>query len=146
MAGIVAILEDSAGRIAEMHACLTEALPTFRTIFFENAFEMIAWLKGHLGEVALISLDHDLPLTDRMGKLIECGDGRIVADFLASLPPTCPVIVHSSNGYCAPGMFFTLKEKGWPTARIVPYEDDKWVREAWRPLLVKWVAEGWIAG
>ena len=144
MAGIVAILEDSAGRIAEMRACLTEALPGCGSIFFDNAFEMMAWLKEHMGEVALISLDHDLPLTDAQGKLIDCGDGRMVADFLATLPPTCPVIVHSSNAWCAPGMYFALEGNGWPTARVVPYEDDRWVREAWKPLLVKWVAEGWI--
>ena len=144
MAGLVAILEDNAGRIAEMQACLAEALPGVPSVFFENAFEMISWLEQHLDEVLLISLDHDLPLLDAIVNQIDCGDGRMVADFLASMLPTCPVIVHSSNADCAPGMYFTLKEKGWPTVRIVPHEDQAWVREAWKPQLLRWVRDGWI--
>jgi hypothetical protein len=141
---VVAILEDDMGRIAEMQACLAEALPTIQGIFFKNAFEMIGWLEQHLGEVVLISLDHDLPLLDAEGKSINCGDGRMVADFLTSLPPTCPVIVHSSNDYCAPGMFFTLRDAGWPTVRIVPYEIHTWIRGAWKEQLLQFVQEGWI--
>ncbi|HSZ55676.1 MAG TPA: hypothetical protein VK797_08455 [Tepidisphaeraceae bacterium] len=41
MPGFVAILEDNLVRIAEMRACLAEALPAASGIVFENAFEMI---------------------------------------------------------------------------------------------------------
>jgi hypothetical protein len=140
----VAILEDNADRIDEMQACLSEALPDVLSVFFENAFEMIAWLKEHLGEVVLISLDHDLPLLDGEGRPSDCGDGRMVADFLASRPPTCPVIVHSSNAYCAPGMCYALEEAHWLLARVVPYEEHAWVRSAWKPQIDKWVKDGWI--
>jgi len=143
--GFVAILEDNPVRIAEMRACLAEALPAASGIVFENAFEMIEWLNDHLGEVMLISLDHDLPLPGVDGRTIACGGGRMVADFLASRAPTCPVIVHSSNDYCAPGMFFALEEAGWPTARVVPYEGHQWVRGVWKPQVVKYLRDGWIA-
>ena len=142
--GVVAILEDNGGRIAQMQACLAEALPGIPSVFFANAREMISWLQQHLGEVLLISLDHDLPLLDANRRPIDSGDGRMVADFLASKPPTCPVIVHSSNTECAPGMSFALKEKKWPTVRIVPYEDQAWIRDAWKPQILRWVQDGWI--
>jgi hypothetical protein len=144
VAGIVAILEDNAGRIAEMRRCLAETLPGVSIVFFENAFEMIDWLKVHLGDVVLVSLDHDLPLMDAEGRPSECGDGRMVADFLASRPPTCPLIVHSSNAYCASGMCFALGEAGWPVARVVPYEEHAWVRDGWKSQILKWLADGWI--
>src|SRR5256885_15001425 len=101
---VVVILEDDPARIAAMRACLTEVLPGTEIVVFEQAQAMIAWLGCNLAQVALISLDHDLPLLDQSGRAIDCGTGRQVADYLASLPPTCPVIVHSSNSFCAPGM------------------------------------------
>jgi hypothetical protein len=144
VARLVAILEDNPGRVAEMRACLAEALPTTQGVFFESAYEMISWLGQHLGEVVLISLDHDLPLLNAEGKLINCGDGRMVADFLASLQPACPVIVHSSNYHCAPGMIFALRDSGWQTSRIVPFEDHLWVRRAWKEQVLQHVRDGWI--
>jgi len=146
MAAVVAILEDDANRIREMRACLEEVLPGARNVFFEVAGEMIEWLGAHLGEVALISLDHDLPLRDGEGRRVDCGSGREVADFLASMPPTCPVIVHSSNNYCAPGMYFALKEGGWPVSRVCPMDDLAWVRRDWAARVMRYVREGWLEG
>jgi hypothetical protein len=137
----VAILEDDPGRVAEMQACLAEALPTVHSVFFQNAYEMISWLEQHLSEVVLISLDHDLPLLNAEGNSINCGDGRMVADFLASRPPTCPVIIHSSNDFCAPGMYFALRDAGWPTIRIVPYEIHAWIRGAWKEQILQYVRD-----
>src|SRR5258708_32047364 len=96
---LIAILEDNPDRIAAMRMCMAEALPGVEVVFFENAQEMIVWLGEHLGNVVLISLDHDLPLRNDESKTIDCGTGRQVADYLASLLPTCPVIVHSSNDF-----------------------------------------------
>src|SRR5512140_3329276 len=98
MAHAIAILEDDANRILEMEACLRDLLPSRRHCFFDNAEEMIAWLKENLAEVDLISLDHDLPIVQyRGGERVDAGCGRGVADYLATLPPTCPIIIHSSN-------------------------------------------------
>lgn len=63
--------------------------------------------------------------------VIDCGTGRQVADWLAAVPPTCPVIVHSSNEPCAAGMVATLADAGWPCRRLYPYGDLIWIEEAW---------------
>ena len=144
MADIVAILEDNAGRIAAMRTCLTQMSNVAEILFFETAHDMVAWLDEHLGEVAMISLDHDLSLRDNAGRKVDCGTGRQVADYLAALPPTCPVIVHSSNDVCAQGMFFTLKDAGWPSSRVYPCDDTAWIANAWIEQVRRFVAEGWF--
>ena len=126
-----------------MRTCLAEILPV-EAIFFEKSREMIAWLGQHLGEVVFISLDHDLPLRDADGRSIDCGTGREVADYLASMPPTCPVIVHSSNDVCAAGMFFALKDAGWPCSRVYPCNDTAWIGAAWAEQVRRYIHDGWI--
>lgn len=145
MARFVAILEDCPGRLAEMRPCLAELLPQYEHVYFDNAAEMIAWLGEHLCETVLISLDHDLPLRqERDGRPVDAGTGREVADFLAGLPPTCPVVVHSSNEYFAPGMMRVLREAGWPLRRVYPCDEHAWVRRAWAEEIVQMVGSGMI--
>lgn len=139
-----AILEDDSGRIKQMRSCAVETLPRLPLVFFDNAFEMIAWLETHLHEVALISLDHDLPLRIPDGQSVDCGNGRMVADYLARFDPTCPVIVHSSNADCAAGMFFALERAGWPTKRIVPFDDLDWIATDWKRELLRLSQTGWL--
>jgi CheY-like chemotaxis protein len=128
----ITLLEDDPVRIAAMTAVLRELLPSARPIFFEDARQMLAWLGAHLGDVDLISLDHDLPVRrDAENRLIDCGTGREVADWLGGVPPTCPVIVHSSNEPCAAGMMAVLQEAGWPCRRVYPYGDLAWIHGAW---------------
>ena len=131
MPRLIAILEDNVARIAAMRACLTQVLPDAQTEFFDDAQQMIAWLGEHLAEVDLLSLDHDLPVRLQNGNTIDCGTGRQVADYLASLPPTCPVIIHSSNDACAAGMFFALQDAGWPCSRVYPCDGEAWIADAW---------------
>lgn len=138
MPNAVAILEDNAERLEEMRACLAKVLPGLEQVYFDNAFLMIEWLKAHLAQVVLISLDHDLP-TDP-----DCGTGRDVADFLAGLPPTCPVIVHTSNEYFAPGMMQVLGEAQWPTARVYPHNDHNWIRCDWADQIRQFTGSAWI--
>ena len=145
MAGAVVILEDCPGRLAELRACLAELLPRHDHVFFDNAAEMIAWLKDHLAEVVFISLDHDLPLRQfRDGRRVDAGTGRDVCDFLAGLPPTCPVVVHSSNDFFAPGMVGALCDAGWPNWRVYPFEDHAWVRKSWAERVRHLIRDGWI--
>lgn len=141
---LVAILEDDSGRAAEMRTCLSEVLPSVESIFFADANEMIDWLRQHLRQVVLISLDHDLPLRDVDGQPTDCGTGRQVADFLAALPPTCPVIVHSSNEHYAPGMLFALRDAGWPCCRVYPRDDLTWIRGAWIEQVGQYLRDGWL--
>jgi NAD+-processing family protein with receiver domain len=141
---IVAILEDDVNRIAAMRAGLAAVLPVPEIVVFEHAGRMIEWLRTYLVEVVLISLDHDLPLREVDGKMIDCGTGREVADFLRSLRATCPIIVHSSNDVCATGMFFALKEAGWPVKRVYPCGDLAWIESAWVATMLRLVHQGKI--
>jgi CheY-like chemotaxis protein len=126
------ILEDDPARASAMTAALRELLPTGQSIFFEDAGAMLAWLAEHLGEADLISLDHDLPIRrDEDNRLIDCGTGRQVADYLAALPPPCPVIVHSSNAACAAGMAAVLRKAGWPCRQVHPRDDLVWIGQEW---------------
>ena len=59
------------------------------------------------------------------------GTGRQVADYLAAMPPTCPIIVHSANDQGASGMFFALKDAGWLCSRVYPCDDLIWIKSSW---------------
>jgi hypothetical protein len=107
----IAILEDDLRRLAAMRECVASHQPAYEIAAFDNADEMIGWLEDHLAEVALISLDHDLPLMQmREGVRVDAGDGRMVADWLAGRDATCPVIVHTSNENFGPGMMRVLRD------------------------------------
>lgn len=127
----IAVLEDEARREQAMRGILSE-YPAFQAQFFDNAPDMIEWLRSHLAETVLISLDHDLgPNRRRSGQVFDPGTGRDVVDFLIQHPPTCPVIVHTSNGYSAPGMMFAFEYAHWSTIRVVPYNDLDWITQVW---------------
>ncbi len=90
--------------------------------------EMIAWLRGNLSSVAVASLDHDMndlesPENDQTGMQ--------VAEHLAASTPSFPVIIHTTNDIARAAMAVVLKEKGWKTRVVVPYEDTLWIREIW---------------
>jgi hypothetical protein len=141
----VAILEDDPGRLAAFAACLPVLLHDREPVYFDNAAEMIGWLVEHLVETALISLDHDLPLTRlRGGRAVDPGTGRDVADYLSPLPPVCPVIVHTSNAYFAPGMMRVLNDGGWPVARVYPDPEQTFVGRPWADQVRRWLASRMI--
>lgn len=103
-----------------MRECVAGELPPHELVAFDNADEMIVWLEDHLGEVALISLDHDLPLMQaRDGVRVDAGDGRMVANWLAARTPCCPII-HTSNQNFAPGMMRVLRDGGVETHPHLP--------------------------
>ena len=145
MANHVAILENDVDRLLEMKACLDELLPQFEHCFFDNAQEMVAWLGDNLASVVLISLDHDLPIVQyRIGKRVDPGTGRHVAEYLATQPAMCPVIIHSSNMVESEGMIRVLKDANWPHTRVSPYDEYKWVRETWAQQVQAYISQGWI--
>jgi hypothetical protein len=128
----IAILEDDDNRLIAMCACLGRQCPTHEIVAFDNADETIVWLEDHLAETVLISLDHDLPLVQtRDGARVEAGTGRMVADWLATRTPSCPVIVHTSNEHFGPGMMRVLRDGGWSPRRVYPHADCAWVATAW---------------
>jgi hypothetical protein len=134
MTDIIAILEDEQRRTEAMRAALRTRLPRAEAVFFDNATDMIAWFKDHLGAVRLICLDHDLGPTSRRGEVIfDPGTGRDVADFLAGRRPCCPVLVHSSNVEAARAMRLLLEEHDWPSERVSPIDDLAWIDVLWLP-------------
>jgi hypothetical protein len=141
----VAILEDNILRIAEMRAALMEVLPQYRVVVFDEAPQMIQWLGEHLGEVVLISLDHDLPVTfTKAGQPVECGNGQDITSHLAPLPPVCPVIVHSANLECAVRMQDALQKADWPHVRITPHDGESWIGHEWVAAIRKFKESGLI--
>jgi CheY-like chemotaxis protein len=128
----IVILEDNADRKAVMRSCLAARFPQYETRFFDDAAEMIAYLKDSLSEAIVLSLDHDLELKPGSdGRWIDPGTGREVADYLAASRPTCPVIIHTSNSNAAVGMEMVLAESNWRTHRVIPMEDTKWIPREW---------------
>jgi hypothetical protein len=128
----IAVLEDDDRRREEMARLLAEHLPGCEAIFFDNAPDMIAWLKEHLSEVVLLCLDHDLgPNRTRGNEILDSGCGRDVVDAVAGHEPCCPVVIHTTNSYAAPGMVFALEEGGWRVERVVPFSDLEWLPKVW---------------
>ncbi len=134
----IAILDDDPGRIEATVGALSSHLPDIAPRTFDNAPEMIDWLRTHRSRCLVICLDHDLgPSRIRDGSPFDPGIGRDVVDFLATCDPVCPVIIHTTNSMAVPGMEAVLQESGWSCVRIVPYNDLTWVRQWWLPEVQK---------
>jgi hypothetical protein len=134
MAMKIAILEDNDERQAVMRDCLKDRFHQYEPHFFDSTAEMIAFLDRCLDSTILIALDHDLELRPGPdGKLIDPGTGRQVADYLARRPAVCPVVIHSTNSAAAVGMEMVLREAGWTTYRVLPFDDLEWIPAHWFP-------------
>src|SRR5689334_6094268 len=85
-AGLVAVLillEDDPGR-AELMQRLAVSDLGLAVVHYDNAPDMVGWLRDHLHQAALIALDHDLGASRiRDGQRFDPGVGRQVVDFLA---------------------------------------------------------------
>jgi CheY-like chemotaxis protein len=123
-APVVLMLEDEAERLDRFR--VVAARLGVELVVWRDARRMIAELASHLSSAALISLDHDLiPLHDA-----DPGDGLEVVKHLATLPPVCPVIIHTSNGRGADAMEGELDLAGWTHHRVAPLGDD-WIEADW---------------
>ena len=144
----VAILDDTDARVVEMRAVVRDVLPRFAVVAFDNVMDFVDWLPGGLGEAVLISLDHDLGPTreprEAGGGRFDPGIGRDAADVMALYPPTCPVIVHSSNSLAVPGMLRVLRESGWPCSAVMPTDDLRWIPTDWKREVEWYLEGGWI--
>jgi CheY-like chemotaxis protein len=125
---MILILEDDADRIARFHAVLQQLDPSLEIRLWRNAWKMIRESEPVLPRVCLISLDHDL---DPEEDGDDPGTGYEVAQFLASHAPTCPVIIHTSNGERGTWMQGAFDLEGWETHRVGPWGDD-WIERSWR--------------
>lgn len=132
MPSIIAILEDDENRIALMREQFGKIAFEYDLAFFDNAPDMLRWLRGNLNSVALLCLDHDLgPNRKRDGEVFDPGTGRDIVDYLITCPPTCPVLIHSTNSPAAEGMRFALDDAGWHNQRVIPLGDLEWIESEW---------------
>jgi hypothetical protein len=125
----IVVLEDDNRRITQMRRVADESLSSFDCVFFDNARHLRSWLQAHLAWTVLISLDCDLDST-AIASGSDVGSGDEVAEYLASLPSSCPVIIHSSNALRAPGMHMTLSMAGWSDVKLAPFANaDSWLAD-----------------
>jgi hypothetical protein len=115
-----------------MRRCLADQFPFYRVRSFTPVPELLVHLDGHLENAICICLDHDLELIPGDdGRMIDPGDGRQAAEYLATRPPQCPVVIHSTNTSAALGMEQTLTDAGWQVTRVSPFGDLEWIASAW---------------
>jgi CheY-like chemotaxis protein len=128
----ILVLEDNEGRREAMKKCLVDRHNRYESVFFVAPKPMLLYLRDHLGEASCISLDHDMELVaDGEGRLSDPGTGREIADYLATQPPQCHVVIHSTNTDAAEGMQSVLEASGWTVHRVTPWGDLEWVRGKW---------------
>jgi len=119
MVAHIAILEDDEGRSVAMRNRLAESFPHCDPVLFDNAPDMIEWLRNNLTSTVLISLDHDLgPNRIRNVEVFDPGIGQDVVNYLSTQKPICPVIIHTSNYLAAPGMELMLNDSGGCTLAL----------------------------
>lgn len=128
------ILEDNEERRSTMADILGDLLPSLAVEFFLTSQDMIQQInKLGLFDVALISLDNDLdPIKSPNGDLLDAGDGIQVAQYLTTVSPVAPVIVHTTNTAAGDQITETLLQCDWHVSRVVPYSDLQWICEIWR--------------
>ena len=132
MSRTIAILDDENDRIQAMLAVLRQRFPKQKVVTFDCAPDMNDWLRDNAATCDLICLDHDLgPNRKRDGVVFDPGIGRDVADLLATLSPSCPIIIHTTNTDARPGMIEVLEEQGWTVTYVSPYDDVLWIGEVW---------------
>lgn len=143
--GLIFLLEDNPERLARMLTVLRTAFPDHRVHVEDDCDVAIAWLRDNQSDVDLISLDHDLDSVPRdEDPPRDHGCGRPVADFLATQPPTCPVIIHTTNATAGDGMFYELKRANWPVFRVYPHDHHDWVDSDWAAMIGKLRSGSWL--
>ena len=123
---MILILEDNGERIAAFEEAVRAMGATIR--LWRDAPTMLAECADCLPFANLISLDHDLmPATPDSP---DPGTGLEVAEFLATFPPACEVIIHTTNIERRWSMHNELRHAGWKTTIVAPLTPD-WIKTSW---------------
>jgi hypothetical protein len=142
MHGSIVVLEDDEDRTLAMRQVLEDRFSEFDCTFFDNAPDMIDWLRDYLVSTSLLCLDHDLgPNRQRNGRIFDPGVGRDVVNYLRTCKPKCPVIIHSTNTPAALGMKAALQRAGWQCLRVIPFDDLNWVNTIWRAKVTRYLGK-----
>jgi hypothetical protein len=124
------MLEDNAERVKRFAAALRHIDSSIPLRLWRNAWTMLREMEALLPSAQLISLDHDLD--PEAGDPNDPGTGWVKV--LAALPPTCPVIIHTSNGERATWMCGEFELGGWKYHRVPPLGDD-WIERDWQQVV-----------
>ena len=136
---LLLMLEDDAERIERFTAAIRRLAPAPELRCWRNAAQMIREIGPLLPRVRVISLDHDREPEGEGAP--DPGTGWDVAKFLAAQPPTCPVIIHTSNGDRASWMQGEFELGGWEYHRVPPFGDD-WIERDWYRLVRRLLRKG----
>ena len=103
-------------------------------LFWDSAKDMITAIPRHLDNVGAISLDYDLvPYSESTG---EPGTGLDVCNYLATIEPVCPVILHTSNNEAVWPMIFKLSEGRWESEWLRHDQvGELWIGKSWLPMI-----------
>lgn len=122
------MLEDDADRLARFRSVIAQLEPAVDWRHWRTATSMIAELPALLPHARLIALDHDLePLP---GDTADPGTGYDVIQAITACPPTCPILIHTSNAIRATWMQGACELAGWEYHTIAPIGDD-WIEVDW---------------
>jgi hypothetical protein len=92
---LILILEDNENRIRDFQVAVKSFGGSYHARIWMDAPTMISEVPFVLDLACIISLDHDLnPQPD---VTTDAGTGLEVAEFIASYPPLCPELIHSTN-------------------------------------------------
>lgn len=122
----ILILEDTPARIERFKRIMQSQLPLARLEIVNTASAMVALIKNQLSESFAVSLDHDLYVSG----VDEPGDGLQIATHLSSLPPSCPVIIHTSNSVKSSEMQGVLESESWEV-RLAGAIGENWIESDW---------------
>lgn len=141
----IVILEDNADRCRVMRDCINDRFPQYPVLCFRSASAMTEYLERSLDRVIAISLDHDLEPETLDSDEADPGTGRDVANFLATRPPTCPIVIHTTNTFGALGMKDVLEQAGWQTYPVSPFDDTAWIAQVWFPTMRRAIVEAVVS-
>ena len=125
---LILMLEDEFERLLRFEAVLSQLGDDVEWRHWRTAPDFIEGFKSADRTPALICLDHDL-FTDHPDEP-DPGDGRDVTEFMATQPPSCHVIIHSSNSHAADSMLFALLDAQWDVEKIAPL-GKRWIEDYW---------------
>lgn len=136
----VLILDDHAERVLGFQIAVLRVLPGFTPVRAETSRGFIEAFSEFGGEVELISLDHD-PDPRRSDSC----DGVAAAMALATIPPTCPIILHTPFDFEASSMLQILRRAGWPVYLVKPTSRIDWIAHDWAAKVFRIREQGWIS-
>ena len=124
----ILILEDNTDRRAAMTACLGERLSMYPIHITDDPDQFTEHLRTFPGDILAVSLDHDLHERPDQSTTLT---GMQVVDYLVTIPPAFPVLMHTSNRHDGETMRSRLTESGWAVQWVIPFDGTTWIATDW---------------